>query len=318
MPIGFKDSVIPDGAALRRARDAKQWSQEALVASSDGAFGIETLRRAERGKRISREKLERICTVLGVAPASILSQRVTEELLRLAILETPQALFAQYLARTLGCDDQFDGFVFFEETGDLDPNRSRLILRGGTHLKFEFPDIEGAQARIISDLAKPFTERGMHASCWVVEGFKERWGKSKGIIPPEARIICVLETSSLNLSRINSDDLADALIRYALDLPEDADRSFLNAMPKPSVTKEMLVELVRREAWSQLHMALLNVDSLRPGIAILWGCEVVKLESEVKNARMKTLLEKSRPEDARQVRVWGEAFTNLWLIEEWE
>src|SRR5947207_3479484 len=160
MAIGFKDSVVPDGAALRRARETKDWSQEALVASSDGAFGIETLRRAERGKRISREKLEKIAEALGVDVASILSQERFSELLDMFTLEIPQALFAQYLARTLGFEHKFESFVFFEETGDLDPERSRLILKGGMRVKFRFDDIEGAQVRLIADLAQPFTARG--------------------------------------------------------------------------------------------------------------------------------------------------------------
>jgi transcriptional regulator with XRE-family HTH domain len=315
MAIGFKDSVIPDGAALRRAREAKGWSQEAVVASSDGAFGIETLRRAERGKRISREKLDEICAILGVAETSVLGQQESQERLQLFVLEIPQPFFARHIAQTLGCGDQFEGFVFFEETGDLDPNRSRLILRGGVRLKFRFEDIQRAQARIISDLAKPLTERGMHASCWVVQGFKERWAKSEGVIPTDAQIICVLETSSLNLNGFDSEDLADELIHYAFDLPNDADRSFLNSIPKPSITKDMLTELVRREAWSHLHMALWNVGS---GIAVLWAFEILKLSSEIKNARIKALLDKTKPKDAGAVRTWAEAFVDSWLNEKWE
>jgi transcriptional regulator with XRE-family HTH domain len=318
MSIGFKISVVPDGVALRRAREVKGWSQDALVASGNRTFAIETVRRAEGGKRVSREKLEKICETLGIDVESILSQKRLSELLEMFILEIPQALFARYLARTLGLEDKFESFIFFEETGDLDPSQSRLILKGGMRVKFRFDDIEGAQARLIGDLAQPLSARGMHPSCWVVEGFKSRWGKSRDEIPSEAQIICVLEASSLNLDGVDGDDLANELIRYVCDIPEDADRSFLNAIPEPSETKKMLTELVRREAWPELHMALSNVASIRSGIAVLWGCEIVKLEASIKNAKVKTLMRKAKPKEEGQLRVWGEKFMDSWLSENWE
>jgi len=65
MHIGQKDSVIPDGKLIRSDRLKKKMSQEALVAISERRFSVKTLRRSEKGVRISREKLSYIAIALG-------------------------------------------------------------------------------------------------------------------------------------------------------------------------------------------------------------------------------------------------------------
>jgi transcriptional regulator with XRE-family HTH domain len=65
MRIGFHDSIRANGDAIRKDREIKNISREALVALSMNAFSLKTLARAEDGEIISKEKLGHIASALG-------------------------------------------------------------------------------------------------------------------------------------------------------------------------------------------------------------------------------------------------------------
>jgi hypothetical protein len=236
-------------------------------------------------------------------------EEAAKELFEIVTLEVSQSTFAKYIARSLGVEDKLTDFVFFEETGDLDPDRSRLVLRGDIHVKFEYNNVINAEKLFVSDVGRELLDRGLAPTCWVIEGFKARWNSNgKGAIPKKARMLCVMETKSLNVSGISSEILSRNLIRYAYALPEDSDRSFLNSLPNSPASQAVLDELIRREESRELLFALDNIASLRPGISVMWACEIIKARSTIKDQRLKRLVEKSQPPDPNNLRSWGKNF----------
>ena len=62
--VGPKDSVVPNGDQIREDRLKQDLSQDALSATSGRRFSVETLRRAEKSKVVSKEKLRYIADAL--------------------------------------------------------------------------------------------------------------------------------------------------------------------------------------------------------------------------------------------------------------
>jgi len=319
MPIGYKVLAAPNGSAIRKAREMLGLSQDALVEASRNkiskvsTFALETLRRAERGESISQEKLTEIAKCLNVSIEDITSKaEISESVIDLFPLEIPQEVFANALADVLGIKHKLKIFSFYEETGDFDVNRSRLIIEDGIGIRFRYRDVEGAQRKILAEYAKPFIDRGFIDTCWVVEGFKKRWAKGEGKIPKHSNIVCILEGMSSSLGDISSEKLVDSLMRYAFDLPDDADRTFLNCMPEPSPTIKLIKELVRRDAWRELESGFAEIALLNRGIIIHWTARIIEQRHSIQDKTMLQLIEDARPE-GDPLRTWAEKLVENWI-----
>jgi hypothetical protein len=217
----------------------------------------------------------------------------------------------------LGLGTQLASFKLLEETGDLVPHGSFLQLCDGTRVTFSWHDIEEAITRICQKTAGWLLQDGFVMSGCVVKGFKERWGSEEKTTPDDP-VCLLLEKQDKELAECSNEELANCLESYAFDLPTDFDRSFLNALPRPSPSWNVLEELIRREAWEPLTECLGSVASLCPGIAIQWTAEVVKRSGGISDPKVRADVESAKPDDPQKVRIWAERLLDLWFGSEEE
>jgi transcriptional regulator with XRE-family HTH domain len=304
----------PDGEAIRQARERLGWSRESLIASVSEeqriTLSLDTLKRAEAGQsRIEMRILQAIADQLKLPVSRILRDRAPgvppdghHTLLDLVVLEISQQQLASAIANELGYGDRPIGGVFYEQTGDLDARLSRLVLADGAKLRFSDKVLTAAYERLLEELAEPLLARGLVVTCWVVQGFKARWGKSEDQqpIPASEPILCLLEGLGQDPAKVDSDRLlAQALADYVYDLPDDADRTFLNSMPEPSPTERLLAELVRREAWPVLCDMFGDIAGINFPVAIHWAYRITSQNEQVRDPAMRQLLERTDPKDDR-------------------
>jgi len=225
-------------------------------------------------------------------------------------IRVPQAQFAASLAAHLGLNPP-RGFRFVEEAGDLVPHGSYIELDGGVRMSFSWPDIRSAVTRLCRDHAAPLLEEGFLVSAFVASQFAECYGADHAL-PRDEPIHILLEKLTRDLRVTSSQDLVDALTSYAFELPAVFDRSHLNALPSPSPSWDVLAELIRRQAWSELKRCIVEVASISLGIATLWVCEIVRLRTAITDPKIKRDLDMAKPRDAEAIRTWAESLLGHW------
>jgi hypothetical protein len=239
-------------------------------------------------------------------------RRAHDALIKTYCLEFPQRVVATHIAKHLGASGEDVTFTFSEETGDINPDRSAVFTKNGTKLSFSWDDVDAAMESAINETTGTLIADGFVVTDRVCKGWRERWGEDEGL-GPDSPIMVYLEKLTGDLSKCDDSDLSHALTRYGYDLPEDFDRSFLNGLPSPSPSVDVIHEMINREAWEKFKFAICDLANSHSGIAVQWCVPVVRRANEIEDASMKEDLERSRPEDSDSVRPWAEYLLKEWL-----
>jgi hypothetical protein len=230
-------------------------------------------------------------------------------LIRTHCLRVTQERFAASLAAHLGLGT-IRNFGFIEELGDILPNGSYLELNHGTKISFSQFDIDAAITLVCKETAGGLVEAGFIVSGVVVKQSADRDG---GFLPVDEPISILLEKLGRDLKAASTSHILYELESYAFDLPPEFDRSWLNGLPDPSPSKDLLHELINRQAWDDLRRCLIGIASLTQGIATLWTCEVVRHRSEIVDRKMQEELEASKPPNPEAIKTWAEQLLERWL-----
>ena len=238
-------------------------------------------------------------------------------LIKTYCLEFPQSIVASHIAKRIGADGDGVTFSFAEETGDINPDLSTVFTKNGIRLSFSWDDLDAAMESAISETVGVLLTDGFVVTDRVCKGWRERWKKNKGKgLEPDTPIMVYLEKLNSDLSKSESRDLSQSLSLYGLNLPEDFDRSFINCLPSPSPSVDIIHEMINREDWKELKSSICDLTNVSLGIAVQWCVPVVRRAGEIKDESIKNDLESSRPKDQEAVRVWAEDLLREWLGEQ--
>jgi hypothetical protein len=238
-------------------------------------------------------------------------QQTGDILVKTYCMEFPQAVVATHVAKHLGAGNDGVKFTFSEETGDINPEQSSIVAGNGIRLSFSWDDLDAAMESAIRETAGRLLADGFIVTDRVTKGWRDRWSKKEGL-SAESSVMVYLEKLTGDLSKCKDADLSHALTRYGYELPEDFDRTFINCLPTPSPSVDVLHELINREAWGELKFAICDLASFHAGIAIQWCAQVRRID-EIKEPSIRDDLDRSRPNDASKVRVWAESLLDEWL-----
>jgi DNA-binding winged helix-turn-helix (wHTH) protein len=233
-----------------------------------------------------------------------------DHVIRTHWLRVSQQQLADSLSAQLGLASP-RAFRFIEETGDIVPQGSYLELEGGAKISFSWDDISAAVVRLCRTLVPKLLDEGFAISAFVVKQFAGRYGEDRAL-PIDAPIHVLLEKGAPNLASASTAELTHALESYAFELPDEFDRSHLNVLPRPSPAWDALAELIQREAWASLRQLVVDVGSMRPGIAMQWAAEIVRRHEGISDITVLDDLRLSRPTDPSAIRTWAESLLHRW------
>jgi DNA-binding winged helix-turn-helix (wHTH) protein len=302
----WKDTSVSDASLDQAVSKVRR----ALGDRADDPLFIETVK--GRGYRFVAE-IESTVSIDGSTSPEARPQSASLDespVIRRHWLRVSQQQLADSLAAHLGLPSP-RAFRFVEETGDIVPQGSYLELEGGARISFSWEDVPAAVTRLCRTLVPKLMDDGFAISAFVARPLAGRYGEDLAL-PLNEPIHVLLEKGEPNLAVASTEDLTHALESYAFELPDEFDRSHLNALPRPSPAWDVLAELIQREAWGSLKRTIVDVGSMRLGIATQWAAEIVRRHQRILDKSVLDDLRLSRPKDPSAIRLWAEGLLDRW------